>query len=101
MVEAGYGSAAAKLPFLEPEVKKAKSYRTLLEAVLPIFKSVGVARPTELNTVNNAPTTHLKSLDTREKVGAWIKQWCIQNASHVAFCFGFYMAIAKKGDQLP
>jgi hypothetical protein len=41
MVEAGYRSAAAKLPFLEPEVKKAKSYRTLLEAVLPIFKSVG------------------------------------------------------------
>ena len=59
-----------------------------------------VGRPTEINTVNNAPTTHLKSLDTREKVVAWIKRWCIQNASHVDFCFGFYMAMAKKGDQL-
>ncbi|VYS49438.1 unnamed protein product [Arabidopsis thaliana] len=87
-----YGSVAAKLSFLEPET---------LDEMLAYLEYFPVGRPTEMNTVNNAPTTHLKSMDTREKVGAWFKQWCIQNAGHVAFCFRFYcMAMAKKGDQL-
>lgn len=63
--------------------------------MLAYMEKFPFGRPTEMVTVNNAPT-HLKSLDTREKVVAWIKQWCIQNAGHVAFCFGFYMAMANK-----
>ncbi|KAG7559499.1 hypothetical protein ISN45_Aa05g010910 [Arabidopsis thaliana x Arabidopsis arenosa] len=117
LVEAGLGSAAAMLPFLEPEVRKAKSYITLLETVSLIFKSEGggcnweilsemmaylenfpVWMPTEIVTVNNAPT-HLRSLDTRKKVVASIKECCMRNACHVALCFGFYMAMVEKGDQ--
>lgn len=48
--------------------------------------------------MNNAPP-HLRSLDTREKVVAWIEQWCIKNVGNVAECFGFYMGMAENSDQ--
>ncbi|KAL1213192.1 hypothetical protein V5N11_026452 [Cardamine amara subsp. amara] len=56
-----------------------------------------VGRPTEIIIVNNAPT-HLRRSNTREKVVEWIEQWCTRNIGHVAFCFGFYMAMVDKGD---
>ncbi|XP_023638863.1 uncharacterized protein LOC17886254 [Capsella rubella] len=96
LVEAGLGSVAAKLPYIEPEVRKAKSYITVLETVSPIIKRVG--RPIEVVTVNNPPI-HLRSLDSRENVLNSIKHWCTRNAGNVAFCFGFYMAMVENGDQ--
>ncbi|EOA25569.1 hypothetical protein CARUB_v10018914mg [Capsella rubella] len=103
LVEAGLGSVAAKLPYIEPEVRKAKSYITVLETVSPIIKrayleNFPVGRPIEVVTVNNPPI-HLRSLDSRENVLNSIKHWCTRNAGNVAFCFGFYMAMVENGDQ--
>ncbi|ESQ44796.1 hypothetical protein EUTSA_v10003326mg [Eutrema salsugineum] len=93
LVEAGVSSAAASLPFLEAEVRKAKFYRTLLETVLPFFKNFRgdhnwetlhemlaylenfpVWRSKKVVTINNVPI-YLRSLDTRGKVVVWIKQY--------------------------
>ncbi|KAG7627206.1 hypothetical protein AtNW77_Chr3g0195331 [Arabidopsis thaliana] len=118
LVKSGLGSAAAMLPYLEPEVRKAKTYISHLETVSPMINKVGGGRykwetlfemmaylenfpiwmSKEIVTVNNAPT-HLRSLDTREKVVASIKEYCMRNACNIALYFDFYMVMVEKGDQ--
>jgi len=41
IIEAGAGAAASRLPALEPELRRAKSYKTLLQTVRAMYEEIG------------------------------------------------------------
>lgn len=119
LIKAGVGSAAARLPAVESEVRKANSYRTLIATVGPIFNSYGGAVTwasidMALEFIKNFPAgsptqvvplppgeipTMFTGRDTREKMVAWIEAWCNRHAGFVALCFGFYSGLSDRAER--
>jgi hypothetical protein len=115
---AGAGSAAARLPAVESEVRAANSYRTLLATVAPMYTMcqggvayefldiaidtvlsfpVGVtnpARPPNLNA--RVPA----SVVDRLTACAWVTSLLGRNADKAAHCYGFYCTMMEQSNVL-
>lgn len=109
---AGCGSAAARLPAVESEVRTANSYRTLLQTVRTLFETYGgylnfVALDHAIETVGRFPPGLAVQVTPEElpvTVPAWVtnrgaainylRQVVEGHTDTVAYCYGFYVALS-------
>ncbi|XP_014521542.1 uncharacterized protein LOC106778137 [Vigna radiata var. radiata] len=114
LVTDGVGSAAVRLPAIEPEVRVGMSYIALSNVVRPCFEmfggsmncdllelAVATAQAYPLGTENPG---ELQNRDKRIPLNVvnrrtavhWVNSVVKRNAKTVAFCYGFYIAMSDR-----
>ncbi|BAT91233.1 hypothetical protein VIGAN_06254600 [Vigna angularis var. angularis] len=114
LVTAGVGSAAARLPAMEPDVRAGTSYIALFDVVRPIFQMFGGGVKSDLlelalATVQAYPlgTENPGELQNRDKriplyvvnrgtAVSWVSSLVKRNANIAAECYGFYIAMSDR-----
>ncbi|KAG2398163.1 uncharacterized protein HKW66_Vig0136010 [Vigna angularis] len=114
LVTAGVGSAAIRLPAMEPEVRAGKSYIALCDVVSPHFEMFGGGVNTDLlelalATVQAYPlgTENPGELQNRDKriplnvvnrrtAVHWVSSMVKRNANIAAMCYGFFIAMSDR-----
>lgn len=110
LVEAGVGSAAARLPAMEPELRAANSYKTLCATVRPLFEAYGgrldygaLADAVELTELFPHGAQPLgvpqgfvlpPAVNDRASALAHLNRVLTSNSDVVAYCYGFYTALS-------
>ncbi|XP_030461757.1 uncharacterized protein LOC115681825 [Syzygium oleosum] len=111
----GAGSAAARLPAMELEMRAPCSYRTLLQTVRPMFELVGGSLTLDLlNSAIEAvglfppgdaprrtgggdlPQGVLAWMNNRHKAVQFLGSVLERNTDHFAYCYGFYVAMSDQ-----
>lgn len=116
--EAGAGSAASRLPALEPEVRAANSYKTLMATVAPMYQicagsvaydlldvaietvkafPVGVPNPVMPQGLDaRVPNTVID----RSTARLWLSGVLNRNSDKAAHCYGFYCALTDQSQMM-
>lgn len=108
--KAGVGSAAARLPAMEPQIRAASSYVALMDAVAPLFERFDCGADAELLSgiirelkawrrgaaVYQIPAEWPETIKLRTEALSWLGDVLQRIAPKVAYCYGFYCALTEQ-----